>query len=133
MPTTRLMVLTSSILFTGMLTGVAVSQQTPPTEGRGLKAAEPISVDLGPELTGRKLRMRVITIEPGGVVPLHSHKDNPTIAHYYGGKLTEFSADGKMVQERGGGATFADGREINHWYENRSGSAVTVAVADVIK
>ena len=38
-------------------------------------------VDLGPEIegmAGRQLRMRVVTIEPGGVFgPVHDHRDRP--------------------------------------------------------
>ena len=104
--------------------------QKAPTEGKGIKAAEPVLVDLG---AGTKLRTRVFVVEPGGVIPLHAHKDNPTVAYYYGGPLSEFNYDGKALGTRGGGKAYADDRSVNHWYENRSKETATVVVSDVVK
>ena len=43
------------------------------------------TVDLGPEIegmAGRQLRMRKVTIEPGGVFgPIHDHRDRPGIVY----------------------------------------------------
>lgn len=64
---------------------------------------------------------------------MHSHKDDPTVAYYYGGALSEFNFDGKAAGQRGGGKAFADDRSVNHWYENRSKETATVVVSDVVK
>ncbi len=54
-------------------------QVAPATKGVTVKLLA--TVDLGLEIegmAGRQLRMRMVTIEPGGVlVPLHDHKDRP--------------------------------------------------------
>ena len=54
-------------------------QAAPETKGVAVKLLA--TVDLGPEIegmAGRQLRMRMVTIEPGGVFgPLHDHKDRP--------------------------------------------------------
>ena len=51
----------------------------PETKGVAVKLLA--TVDLGPEIegmAGRQLRMRMVTIEPGGVFgPIHDHKDRP--------------------------------------------------------
>jgi quercetin dioxygenase-like cupin family protein len=55
----------------------------PQTEGVSTKLLA--TVDLGPEIegmAGRRLRMRMITIEPGGVFgPIHDHKGRPGIVY----------------------------------------------------
>ena len=54
-------------------------QAAPETNGVGVEFLA--TVDLGPEIegmAGRQLRMRMVTIEPGGVFgPIHDHKDRP--------------------------------------------------------
>jgi quercetin dioxygenase-like cupin family protein len=50
-------------------------------ETRGVTVELLATVDLGPEiqgLEGRQLRMRMVTMEPGGVFgPVHDHKGRP--------------------------------------------------------
>jgi quercetin dioxygenase-like cupin family protein len=123
----------SFVVVAGLLAGQAIGQLKPPTEAKGVAMADPVLVDLGPEKGNLKLRTRVFTVQPGGVVPLHDHKDNPTVAYYYGGSLSEFSANGKPGGVRGGGKAFADDRTVNHWYENHSKEAVVIVVSDVVK
>ena len=54
-------------------------QMAPETKGVTVKLLA--TVDLGPEIegmAGRQLRMRMVTIEPGGVFgPIHDHRDRP--------------------------------------------------------
>jgi quercetin dioxygenase-like cupin family protein len=126
-------VLVGSIFAFGFWAGQSIGQGKPPTEGKGITAPDPVTMDL-PEAPGYKLRVRVFNIAGGGVVPLHDHKDNPVIAHYYGGgSLSEFNHDGTYVKERGGSKTFIDDRSVNHWYENKTKDPVTVVVSDIIK
>jgi len=62
-------------LFMGfvIVTGVvsATAQQAAPTESNGITITPLSAVDLGPEIPGmqgRQLRLRMLTIEPGGVL-----------------------------------------------------------------
>lgn len=50
------------------------------------------SIDLGDGygLPGRNLRMRRLVIEPGGVVPLHSHSERPANIYVVKGEITEY-------------------------------------------
>ena len=53
---------------------VATAQDTVPKDNKGFKTAKSQIVDLGPEIdgmSGRELRMRVLTIEPGGHIGIH--------------------------------------------------------------
>jgi len=114
--------------------GVAVGQNAP-TENKGVKVGAPTFIDLGNEIdsvTGRQLRMRVVTLEPGGVVALHSHKGRPAVAYTVQGTLTEHLENGD-VHERQQGESWTEDRNTNHWAENKSDQPVVVVAVDVFK
>jgi quercetin dioxygenase-like cupin family protein len=55
-----------------------------PKENKGFTASKTTTVDLGPEIegmNGHQLRLRVLTLEPGGHIGLHSHKDRPAVVY----------------------------------------------------
>jgi quercetin dioxygenase-like cupin family protein len=86
--------------------GSAHGQQTAPTETKGVTVKQLVAVDLGPELEcmgGRQLRMRTVTVEPGGVFAIHNHKDRPGTVYVLQGKITEHRGD--VVKEYGPGDT----------------------------
>ena len=66
-------------------------QAAPETKGVSVKLLS--TVDLGPEIegmAGRQLRMRMVTIEPGGVFgPMHDHKDRPGTVYILQGTITD--------------------------------------------
>jgi quercetin dioxygenase-like cupin family protein len=114
--------------------GVAVGQNAP-TETKGVKISPPTAMELGPELDGvdgRQLRLRVVTFEPGAVIALHSHKGRPGVAYMLQGSLTEH-VEGKGAVEHGPGESWTEGKETNHWAENKSGKTAVVLAVDVFK
>lgn len=126
--------LVGSVFAVGFIAGQGISQEKVPTDFIGVSADDPVTLDLGPELKGHKVRIRVFHIAGNGTVGLHSHKDSPSLAHYYGpGTLTEFTHEGKMVGTRGGSKTYIDDRNTNHFYLNKTDGVVNVVVADVVK
>ena len=115
--------------------GVAVGQNSPPTENKGVKVGAPTFIDLTNEIdsvAGRQLRMRVITIEPGGVVALHSHNGRPAVAYTLQGTLTEHVENGG-VHERQQGESWTEGKTITHWSENKGDKPVILIAVDVFK
>ncbi len=113
----------------------ALGQQGPPTESKGMKAPVLTSLDLGPEIDGmqgRQLRMRVMTIEPGGVIGIHSHRDRPTVVHLLHGTWTELREGGE-VREHKEGDSWAEGKATTHWAENRGTVPAVAIVVDVFK
>ena len=114
--------------------GVAVGQAAP-TENKGVKISPPTALDLGGEIDGvegRQLRLRVVTLEPGGVVGIHSHNGRPGVAYVLQGSLTEH-VEGGGVHERIQGESWTEGKAITHWAENRGGKPVVVVPVDVFK
>ena len=115
--------------------GVAVGQNSPPTENKGVKVGAPTFIDLTNEIdsvAGRQLRMRVVTLEPGGVVAMHSHKGRPAVAYVVQGMLTEHLENGD-VRDHGEGESWTEDRNTTHWAENRGDKAVMVIAVDVFK
>jgi hypothetical protein len=59
----------------------AVSNEQVAPETKGVTVKLLAAIDLDPEIegmAGRRLRMRMVTIEPGGVFgPIHHHRDRP--------------------------------------------------------
>jgi len=115
-------------------TGAAFSQQTPPTENKGV-AIKPVGgMDLGPEidgLSGRQLRMRFITMEPGGHFAVHNHKDRPTLEYILAGTVIEYR-DGVAKEYKAGDVVVAD-RNTTHWWQNKGTEQVVFLPVDIFK
>ena len=98
----------------------AAQQRKPPAQNVGQSEEALRSVDLTNELEsgkGRPLRMRRITIQPGGALALHNHVDRPAVTYMLSGEMT-YHQEGRpdTVIRAGGG--FAEGRVTTHWAEN---------------
>ncbi|KPK33236.1 MAG: hypothetical protein AMJ66_05660 [Betaproteobacteria bacterium SG8_40] len=115
--------------------GVVVGENTAPREPRGVSVGSASTLDLGPELDsldGRQLRVRIITFEPGGAVPLHSHDGRPGIAHVLKGTVTEH-VEGKGVFQRKQGDRLIEDKNTVHWVENLGDEVAMVFATDVYK
>ena len=116
------------VVFAG---GYALGQAQPPAGNKGLSAEPLQSLDLSEEIDavkGRPLRMRKITLQPGGVIGLHTHKDRPAVSYFLQGEVT-YHQEGKADVVVGPGQGFAEGKATTHWAENRGAvSAVWIAV-----
>jgi quercetin dioxygenase-like cupin family protein len=113
----------------------ASAQQGAPTENKGLKITAPATLDLGPEIPGmdgRQLRLRVLTLEPGGVIGIHSHKDRPAVVHLVEGTLTVHTDRGD-VRDIAAGTSWSENKDTVHWAENRGTRPVVFIAADVLK
>ncbi len=84
----------ASGLFAILLAGTAglAQAQSIPTERKGVNGKELAAIKLAPDFDmskGRSLRMREVTIEPGGVLPMHSHANRPSVSYVLSGTVTE--------------------------------------------
>jgi len=115
------MFLVASSLALGFAAGLAAGQMKPPAENKGLGAEALRSLDLTQEIDsvkGRPLRMRRITLAPGGVIGLHSHKDRPAVSYFLQGEVT-YHQEGRPDVVVRTGEGFAEGKATTHWAENR--------------
>ena len=91
------------------------------------------AVDLGKEINvdGRQLRTRRLVVQPGGIVPLHSHKDRPALIYVISGSITEHStACGAPIEHKAGDISReADG--LSHYWENHGKEPAVLISSDV--
>jgi quercetin dioxygenase-like cupin family protein len=100
------------ILTLVFLAGYAVGQRQVPTQNVGQSEQLLRSIDLTNELDsskGRPLRMRKVTLQPGGVLGLHNHVDRPAVTYLLQGQMT-YHQDGKPDLVANPGDGFAEGR-----------------------
>ena len=104
-------------------------------ETRGVSVELLATVDLGPEIegmAGRELRLRRVTIEPGGVYgPLHDHVDRPGLVFILEGTITDHR-DG-VASDYGPGLGWPEDRNTNHWLENRGTVPAVEISVDIVR
>jgi quercetin dioxygenase-like cupin family protein len=92
------------------------------------------TVDLGPEIegmAGRRLRMRMVTIEPAGVFgPVHDHKGRPGVVYVLQGTITDHR-DG-VATDYGPGVGWPEDRHTVHWLENRGTVPAVEISVDIV-
>ena len=110
---------------------------TGPKESKGIASIEPKGIiDLGedfPAMAGRQLRARVFTIEPGGIVGIHSHVERPGYAYIISGKIREHRNDTPDPIEHSAGSIDMEKAGVTHWWENTFDEQVKALVVDIFK
>jgi quercetin dioxygenase-like cupin family protein len=131
---TKLVALLSVLAIGGGLS-TAVAQQAP-TENKGIKAEALSGFALGKQglddLAQRQMRIRQITIEPGGVAGFHSHKDRPALSYIMKGSLTEHRKGGPDRTYKAG-EVITESTDVDHWAENTSSEPVIIISTDLFK
>ena len=103
-----------------------------PAKSSGLAGSLLAEMSLAPEFQateGRIFRMRRLTLEPGGVVALHSHEHRPSLEYVIAGTATEFR-DGKTRRVTQGDVIAAD-HEMTHWWRNDGDETVIILAVDI--
>jgi quercetin dioxygenase-like cupin family protein len=111
-----------------------MSEDPRSAETRGVAVELLTTVDLGAELPGmegRQLRMRMVTIEPGGVFgPVHDHKGRPGTVYVLRGTITDHRDD--IATEYGPGVGWAEDKDTFHWLENRGDETAVEISVDIV-
>ena len=109
---------------------IAMRTEQTAHETKGVTVRQLAALDLGPEIegmAGRQLRMRMVTIEPGGVIgPIHDHKDRPGMVYILQGTITDHRNG--LAKDYGPGAGWPEDKNTTHWLENR-GTTVAVEIS----
>lgn len=108
-------------------------QAAPATKGVTVKLLA--ALDLGPEIegmSGRQLRMRLVTMEPGAVFgPVHDHKDRPGMVYILQGTITDHRNG--IAREYGPGVGWPEDRNTTHWLENRGTETAVEISVDIVR
>jgi len=104
-------------------------------ETKGVSQELLATVDLGAEIegmAGRQLRMRLVTIEPGGVFgPIHDHVDRPGLVYMLQGTITDHR-DGVATDYEAPGVGWPEDRNTTHWLENRGTIPAVEISVDIV-
>ena len=104
-------------------------------ETNGVTVSLLAAIDLGPEIegmAGRQLRMRMVTIEPGGVLgPIHDHADRPGTVYILQGTITDHRNGD--VTDYGPGVGWPEDRNTTHWLENRGAIPAVEISVDIVR
>jgi quercetin dioxygenase-like cupin family protein len=92
------------------------------------------SIDLGKEaakIKGRELRFRKMVIQPGGVVPWHSHDDRPALIYVAEGEIIEYASNCAAPIHHKAGDVATEKKGTSHWWKNLSDTPVVLFIGDV--
>ncbi len=110
------------------------NEQTVP-ETKGVKVELLAAFDLDSEIegmAGRQFRMRMVTIEPGGVFgPLHDHIDRPGMVYILQGTITDHRNG--VATDYGPGVGWPEDRNTLHWLENRGTMPAVEISVDIVR
>lgn len=110
------------------------SDQSAP-EPHGVAVKVLATVDLGGEIegmAGRQLRMRMVTLEPGGVFgPIHDHAGRPGLVYILQGTITDHRNG--VATEYGPGVGWPEDRTTTHWLENRGTIPAVEISVDIVR
>ncbi len=79
-----------------------------------------------------KADFRKLTIEPGGIVPWHSHGDRPAIIYVAEGEIVEYASNCSDPIVHKAGEIRAETSGTSHWWQNPGNKTVILFVGDVL-
>ena len=124
--------LASLVFFTFAFLGTPAFAGEAPSANAGLSGKLLTEMPLAPEFTetgNRNLRMRVLTLEKGGIVAQHSHEKRPSVEYILSGTCTELR-DGNERAYKAGDVVAAD-HSVTHWWRNEGDEPVVTLAVDI--
>src|SRR5689334_16829088 len=92
------------------------------------------AIDLGKEMAKikrRELRFRKMVIQPGGIVPWHSHDDRPALIYVAEGEIIEYASNCAGPIHHKAGDIRPEKHGTSHWWKNLSDAPVVLFIGDV--
>ena len=110
-----------------------IEHAAPETNGVEVKLLATLDLDQEiAALAGRELRMRLVTIAPGGVFgPIHDHKDRPGMVYVLQGTITDHRDE--VATDYGSGLGWPEDRNTLHWLENRGTIPAVEISVDIVR
>ena len=81
---------------------------------------------------GNMLRLRKLVVQPGGVVPWHSHEARPANILVLEGSITEYSSNCKVPVVHAAGDVIAEFGAFSHWWKNTADKPAVLYSADLL-
>ena len=88
--------------------------------------------DKVPGAQGRMLRLRRLVIQPGGIVPWHSHAERPANIYVVEGAVTEYRSTCSVPIEHKAGEATAESGALSHWWKNNTNKPAVLISSDIL-
>ena len=92
------------------------------------------SIDVAKEpakIPDRLFRLRKLVIQPGGVVPWHSHGNRPAIIYILTGEIFEYASNCAVPIVHRAGDVALETSGVSHWWQNHGNVTVELLSADL--
>jgi quercetin dioxygenase-like cupin family protein len=107
-----------------------------PTETIGIESSKLLgTMSLASEFVGTEghmLRVREVTVLPGGQVAVHQHNSRPGAAYILEGEVVEHRNDTESPITRTKGSVALEKTGTIHWWKNESSQKAKVLVVDIV-
>lgn len=93
-------------------------------------------IDLGGEkvaLKGHNMRVRKLVIQPGGIVPWHSHQERPALIYVVAGQIHEYASTCAVPILHKAGEVARETHATAHWWTNTGTVPVVLLSFDIQK
>ena len=84
-------------------------------------------------IADRKFRLRRLVIQPGGIVPWHSHGDRPAIIYIVQGQIYEHASNCAVPILHKAGEVATETHVTSHWWKNEGKETVVLLSADLLR
>jgi quercetin dioxygenase-like cupin family protein len=92
------------------------------------------STDLSKEpaaINGRLLRIRQLDIQPGGIVPWHSHGNRPAMIYTVSGEVVEYASNCAVPIMHKAGDIAPEKNGTQHWWQNTGATPAILISVDL--
>ncbi|GJE03021.1 MULTISPECIES: cupin domain-containing protein [Methylobacterium] len=79
----------------------------------------------------RSFRLRRLVVQPGGVVPFHSHENRPALIYVVQGTIMEHATTCAVPIVHRAGEVARETKAVAHWWKNESKKPVILISADL--
>jgi quercetin dioxygenase-like cupin family protein len=109
---------------------------TPPGAMEPSKVTDTVisAIDLskGYNIAGKQMRMRKLVIQPGGIVPWHSHTERPANIYVVSGAVTEYRSTCSAPIQHTTGEVVGEAGDLSHWWKNNTKKPAVLISADIV-
>jgi quercetin dioxygenase-like cupin family protein len=106
-----------------------------PSEPKGVTDTVLATTDLSQEmvaLSDHQFRLRRLEIQPGGIVPWHSHGDRPAMIYIVAGEVTEYASNCAVPILHKAGDVAPERHVTAHWWQNNGKEKAVLISVDIL-
>ena len=105
-----------------------------PTMPVGVTDVVRSSTDLSKEpaaIKGRQFRLRQLDMQPGAIVPWHSHNERPAMIYIVSGEVVEYASNCAVPITHKAGDVSPEKNGTSHWWKNLTGTPAVLISVDL--